>query len=153
MWVWPIRGWLAKARLFPEESSTNEPHEQTSLLIGTSFSCRDRGSNPGPTGNSDALTFQAFVRARLVPDGFQVAHVGVVESIAVEVVVVIHRAHKRLVISIVPLLETFWSIKDEPKIPTTSHIQQSYVLFGTSQYTVSIFATTAPFHLPKKLPI
>ncbi len=54
MWLWPIRGWLAKARLSPkmdlnaEESSTNEPHEQTIVFIGTSFSCRARGSNPGP---------------------------------------------------------------------------------------------------------
>ena len=32
-----------------EEISTNEPHEQTSVLfIGTCFSCRARGSNPGP---------------------------------------------------------------------------------------------------------
>ncbi len=33
-----------------KESSTNEPHEQTSVFIGTSFSCRARGSN---SGNSD----------------------------------------------------------------------------------------------------
>ncbi len=31
-----------------EESSTNESHEQTSVVIGTSFPCRARGSNPGP---------------------------------------------------------------------------------------------------------
>ena len=37
VWLWPIRGWLAKARFSPEgdlnaeESSTNEPHEQTSV--------------------------------------------------------------------------------------------------------------------------
>ena len=31
-----------------EESSTNEPHQQTSVIIGTCFSCRARGSNPGP---------------------------------------------------------------------------------------------------------
>ena len=54
MWLWPIRGWLVKARLFPErdlnalESSTNELHQQTSVFIGTSFSCRARGSNHGP---------------------------------------------------------------------------------------------------------
>ena len=51
---WPSRGWLAKARLSSERNlntewcSTNEPHEQTSVFIGTSFSCRARGSNPGP---------------------------------------------------------------------------------------------------------
>ena len=31
-----------------QESSTSEPHEQTSVFIGTSFSCRVPGSNPGP---------------------------------------------------------------------------------------------------------
>ncbi len=46
--------WLARARLSPErdlnaeESSTNEPHEQISVFIGTFFSRRTRGSNPGP---------------------------------------------------------------------------------------------------------
>ncbi len=54
MWLWPIRGWLAKARLSPErdlnaeESRTNEPDEQTSVFKRTSCSCRARGSNPGP---------------------------------------------------------------------------------------------------------
>ena len=55
MWLWPIRGWLAKARLSPERdlnaerSSTTEPHELTSLFMCRNlFSCRARGSNPVP---------------------------------------------------------------------------------------------------------
>ena len=61
MWLRAIWGWLARTRLSPErdlnaeESSTDEPHEQTSVLIGTFFSCRARGSNPGPP---DIVTLQ-----------------------------------------------------------------------------------------------
>ena len=46
VWLWPIRGWLAKARLSPRKGS--EPHEQTSVFTGTFYSYRARGSNPGP---------------------------------------------------------------------------------------------------------
>ena len=55
--MWPIRGWLAKARLPPpgiedmnaKECLTNDPHEQThnQRRLFLTFSYRARGSNPG----------------------------------------------------------------------------------------------------------
>ena len=44
----PRRGYPLIRDLNAEESSTNEPHVQTSIFIGTSFSCRAERSNPGP---------------------------------------------------------------------------------------------------------
>ena len=44
----PRRGYPPERDLNAEEWSTNEPQEQTSVDIGASFSCRARGSNPGP---------------------------------------------------------------------------------------------------------
>ncbi len=55
VWFWPIRGWFARTRLSPErdlnaeESSTNEPHKQTSVFI--LFLPRS-AIEPGTSGNS-----------------------------------------------------------------------------------------------------